>query len=89
MNFDFPESFDLVEFPEQNVIFAKDQPQYRPLPAWCERTGIEGRVVCCWRLTWRDRLRVLFTGTIWHHVLTFNQPLQPQLLSGTKPRMPA
>lgn len=33
-------------------------------------------------------LAVLWRGTIWHQVLTFNQPLQPQLLSVDKPEMP-
>lgn len=82
-----PASFDLVEFPEQNIVLAKDQPQYRPMPAFRALHDPEGRLVCCWRLRWIDRLRVLCTGRVWHHVLTFNQPLQPQLLSATKPGM--
>jgi len=75
----FPE---LIEFPEQTMVYAKDQPEYRPLPA--HRT-LEGQVTFCWRLGWRDRLRVLWSGLIWHQVLTFNQPLQPQLLLTQKP----
>lgn len=76
----------LVEFPGQTTIIAKDQPQYRPLPA--HRFGdAEGRIACCWSLTWRERLRVLITGRIWHQILTFDQPLQPQLLTVDKPSM--
>lgn len=71
---------ELVDFPEKNVTYAADQSQYRPLPA-CRFGGPEGRVVFCWSLTWRERLRLLWTGAVWHSVLTFNQPLQPQLLS--------
>lgn len=75
----------LMEFPEQTVVIAKDQPEYRPLPAY---RSPDGRIVCCWRLTWRERLSVLLRGKLWHQVLTFNGPLQPQLLSVEKPDMP-
>ena len=76
----------LIEFPEQTTVFAKDQPEYLPLPA--HRFGdAEGRIACVWSLTWRERIRVLLTGRIWHQVLTFDQPLQPQLLTVEKPAM--
>jgi len=78
---------ELVEFPEQNVIYAKNQPEYRPLPAYRFRADVEGRIIFCWRLSWRDRLRVLFAGVFWHQVATFNEPLQPQLLLVRKPKM--
>lgn len=77
----------LIEFPEQTIVIAKDQPEYLPLPAWCMPNDPEGRIVCCWKLTDAERQRVLETGEIWHHILTFNQPLQPQLLSVDKPEM--
>lgn len=76
---------DIVEFPEQTVIIAKDQPEYRPLPAHRRIGDPEGRVTCCWRLNWKERLRLLLTGNLWHQILTFNHPLQPQLLSVEKP----
>lgn len=78
----------LIEFPEQTVVIAKDQPQYNPLPAHSFGDA-QGRIACCWRLSFCERLRVLFTGTIWHEILTFNQPLQPQRLSAEKPQMNA
>jgi hypothetical protein len=56
------------------VIYAKDQPAYLPLHAW---RSPEGDVVTRWHLTWRERLRLLFGGTLWLTVLTFNRPLQP------------
>ncbi len=77
---------DIVEFPEQTAVYAKDQPEYRPLPA--HRMGdTHGTITCCWRLTWRERLKVLLTGLIWHQILTFRRPLQPQLLLVDKPAM--
>jgi hypothetical protein len=77
----------IVTFPEQTVVFARDQSRYRPLPAYKAKGDAEGRVVCCWRLSFTDRLALLFTGRLWHSVLTFNAPLQPQLLSVWKPMM--
>lgn len=76
----------LIEFPEQTVVIAKDQPQYLPLPAH-QFLDSEGKIACCWKLSWRERLRVLATGKIWHQILTFHQPLQPQLLTVDKPSM--
>lgn len=78
----------LTEFPEQTVVIAKDQPEYLPLPAYRYANDPQGRIVCCWSLTPDERQRVWDTGEIWHQVLTFNQPLQPQLLTVDKPEMP-
>ena len=80
---------ELVEFPEHSTVIAKDQPQYRPLPAYRWPDDPQGRIACCWQLTWRERLLVLWRGRIWHQVLTFNQPLQPQLLTVERPDIPA
>jgi hypothetical protein len=77
---------DLIEFPEQNRVYAKDQPQYRPLPCFTHGDE-EGRITCCWKFNFWARLKILFTGKIWHQVLTFHGPLQPQLLLVEKPVM--
>ena len=77
---------NLIEFPEQTVVIAKDQPEYKPLPA--HQFGDEsGTIACCWKLGFLERIRVLLTGKIWHQILTFNGPLQPQLLTVEKPAM--
>ena len=81
----------VVEFQEQSVIIAKDQPQYIPLPAYRfsdSKGRAKGRIACCWELSLTERLHVLFSGRIWHQILTFNMPLQPQLLTVKKPEMP-
>lgn len=75
----------IVEFPEHNKVFARDQKQYIPLPAYQWPGDSQGRITCCWSLSWRERFKLLFTGRIWHSILTFNSPLQPQLLSVVKP----
>lgn len=70
-----------TEFKEQNVIFAKDQPEYQPLPALRDDTGA---VVTCWKLSLKERLKLLFTGKIWHCAQTFNNPLQPMYFTTIK-----
>lgn len=78
---------NLIEFPEQTVIIAKDQPEYRNLPAHVVKDDQRGKIIFCWELTWKERFKIIWTGLIWHSVLTFNDSLQPQLLMTDKPQM--
>lgn len=64
-------------FKGANVTFAEDQKQYNSLPALTFRDDQEGKVITCWKLNFWERLRVLWTGKIWHSQMTFNSPLQP------------
>lgn len=73
-----------IEFDGQTLIIAKDQPEYLPLPAHVTHDGI---VTCCWRLTWRERIKVLLSGRIWHRVMTLKRPLQPQAISTVRPML--
>jgi hypothetical protein len=75
----------LIEFPEQTNIIAKDQPEYLPMPAYICPNQSEGRIICCWKLSIVERIKLLFRGKIWHHILTFRNPAQPQLLEINKP----
>lgn len=63
-----------IKFPECNVDYAKDQKIYFTLPAFKDEDGV---VVTCWKMSWIERLKVLFTGKVWKTQLTFNKPLQP------------
>jgi hypothetical protein len=69
-----------VYFPEHNTVYAKDQPEYLPLPAYRDECG---NVTSCWQMTWKERLRILFFGKVYFSVMTFGQPLQPQLPATT------
>jgi len=64
-----------IEFAEQTTVWAKNQPPYRPLPAYTD----EEQTISLWELTWRERLRVLFRGRLWLRQMNFGEPLQPQL----------
>lgn len=72
-----------IDFPQAFVLIAKDQLQYIPLPAHVA----DGVVTCCWQLSLRERLSLLFSGKIWHQIHTFRQPLQPQRLDIRQPEM--
>lgn len=67
-----------TEFKEQNVVYGKDQPEYMPLPAL---KFDDGMVVTCWKLSWKELVKLIFTRKVWHSMLTFNKPLQPTLLT--------
>lgn len=70
-----------IEFPEQTMVWAKDQPPYQPLPAYVNET----ETISCWRLTWRERLRVLVGGRLWLRQMNFGSALQPQCPSIESP----
>lgn len=71
-----------VKFKQANVTYAEYQPEYRPLPAY---RADDGEVVSCWKLNLRERLTLLFSGTLWLRMLTFNKALQPILPQIEKP----
>lgn len=64
--------------------YAKDQPEYIPLPTLVCDSRV-GDVCSRWHMTWRERLRVLLHGDIYVRVKTFNYPLQPLLLTVKEP----
>ena len=63
-----------IEFPEQTDLIAKDQDEYQTLPA---RITDDGQVISCWQLSFKERMRLLFTGKLWLSVWTFGSALQP------------
>ena len=68
-----------------NDLIAKNQQEYATLPVYRVPEDTFGRVTCCWKLDFAERLKLLFTGKVWHTVMTFNRPLQPQLLEVDRP----
>jgi len=63
-----------IEFEHCNIVYAKDQPEYLPLPV--HRTP-DGTVTSCWQLTFIERLKLLVNGKLYISIMTFNKPLQP------------
>lgn len=73
-----------IEFKEQNVVFGKDQQEYIPLPALVFQ---DGEVMTCWKLSWKELLKVVFTRKIYLSVQTFRKPLQPLYMTVSKERI--
>ena len=68
------------------TVYAKDQPEYMPLPV---HKMADGTVLSRWRCSWRERLRILLTGDVYLWQLTFNAPLQPIMLEVERPKIAA
>jgi hypothetical protein len=71
--------YDLPE-----TVYAKNQPEYQPLPVF---KADDGTVLSRWHLGWGERLRVLLCGDVYLFVSTFNQALQPVMLQVQQPKM--
>lgn len=69
-----------IEFPEQTIVLAKDQPEYLPLPV-----KVDGdNVISCWELTAEEIDKVKETGKIWISMMNFGNPPYPIYPTVTK-----
>ena len=69
-----------IRFKGCNSTYAKDQPEYLPLPVY----KTDGMVVSCWKMGFMERIISLVTGKVYFALMTFNRPLQPQKASVRK-----
>lgn len=60
----------------QQVILQKNDTAEIVLPI-VMGDGAYGMATSRWNLTWKERLRVLFSGSVWVQQITFKKPLQP------------
>ena len=67
-----------------NVAIAENQEEYLTLPAY-RNSSKEGEVTSCWEMNWKERIKFLFTGRIYLTILTFDNALQPQIVTVEKP----
>lgn len=67
-----------IEFPGSNVVFGKDQPEYRQLPALAlqDKNGI---VITCWEFTDEEVEEIIKTKKMYIQQMTFNKGIQPLL----------
>jgi hypothetical protein len=80
----YPTSPVIPGFDLEEVLYAKDQPQYQPLPVY---KFDDGTIISRWKLSWKERLLVLFKGDIYLWIMTFNKPLQPIIINVNKPEL--
>ena len=64
------------EFKGQNVVYGKDQPKYKPLPA-LRLPGDQGEVITCWEFSAEELEDIVKNKCFYLSQLTFNNPLQP------------
>ena len=81
-----PQSPVFVGSSVREVLIAKNQPPYLPLPAVVSADAC-GTVTTRWRLTWRERWRVLLRGDVWLQMLCFHEPVTPVKLSVWQPEI--
>lgn len=62
----------------REAVYAKDQPEYSPLPTL---RAADGRAISRWRPSPEARIQVAAGADIYLTVHTFNQPLQPVMLT--------
>lgn len=72
-----------VKFPEVNITYAENQPEYLPLPGYKD-PGAQGEFVFCMSLSFKERVKLLFTGKLWCSLLTFHKPLTPSFFTVNK-----
>jgi len=73
-----------IKFKECNSTYAKEQPEYSPLPA---HKSLDGMVTTCWSFSFMERIKILIFGKLFLQILTFNKPLQPLKMEIDKPIM--
>ena len=78
----FPHGIQGFHPPE--TTYAKDQPQYIPLPVVKDFFGI---VTARWHMTWKERIIAFLHGDVYVQLNTFNQPLQPSRLYVVPPEI--
>lgn len=71
------------DFKESNVVFGKEQKEYLSLPAFINNSK-EGEAVICWKLSFWERIKLLFSKRIWMMICTFNKPIMPMYMSVNK-----
>jgi hypothetical protein len=74
-----------IEFPQQNDVLAKNQPQYRPLPVHVGSKEDNFPMTTCFQLTPEELAEIAATGKLWYTQVTFGNPFQPVMLSTKSP----
>lgn len=73
-----------IEFEGSNCVYAEEQEEYLSLPAY-KHGDNQGSVSACWKVTFREKLKILFTGKIYITLLSFGKPLTPHRLEVNSP----
>ena len=73
-----------IEFEQQTVVLAKDQPEYNNLPVHITNDA-ERQMISCYELTDEEFKIITETKKIWHGQCTFGKHYHPTWLSVQNP----
>jgi hypothetical protein len=62
----------------RRVVVAEHQEDYLPMPSLIGYNFVERPHLSRWKLTWKERLRVLIRGELWMTLLTFGAPIRSE-----------
>lgn len=71
-----------IKFKESNTIIAEHQPEFISFPAFYNSE--EHTVSICYKLSFRELIKLLFSRKIWVRITTPNKAIQLLLLSVDK-----
>lgn len=74
-----------IEFKEQNIVIAENQPEYENLPALAQTNGI---ITFCMQLDDQEVEKIVSEGKANITVLNFGGPVQPIAVATSKPELP-
>lgn len=80
-----PAEHVLDRYHDEEIVYAKNQHDYLPLPALPIGDPTRGIVLTRWTMSLRERIKVLFSGSVFVQIMTFRQPLQPIAVSVDQP----
>lgn len=63
-----------VKLKGMNAVYGKEQNEYFDLPSYRNE---KGDVTTVWKLTFKEKIKILFGSDIILRIKTFNKPLQP------------
>lgn len=63
-----------IKFKEQNIIYTKPESMTDEECGSLPTYQGDGKIISCWKMSIKERIKVLFSGVIWFGVLTQRQP---------------
>ncbi len=71
-----------IKFKGSNQMFGLKSEVFPHMPAYQSK---DGNVVTCWKMSFAQKMLILFTGKVWVYTVTQNANLQYFKLTPTRP----
>jgi hypothetical protein len=70
----------ISDFPNANWVATDDEKNYPDVPMMYEKDELDGYVITAYKISWRDRFRILFMGGLSIHELTYHESISKRQL---------